>query len=476
MISQSRLSLLTLAILFLILLALTACGGGASSEGGIGGSGISQGIVENQDQTSGKSNVTLNGVQFDTTNSSFTDEGSSTTQASLQEGMVVTVSGRINSDGVSGVANTVAYADIIEGPIQSKSTSSMVVMGQNVIVDQLTKYSGTGVNGFNDLNTGDVIEVSGFYTSQNDIYATYVERTGSAQHEIKGVITAIDNVNLNNFNIRNLQINVTSTAGLSVGDFVKAEGIFDTASAQLNATSVNALNRNLPVSDADDAEIEGLVSSVCDNNMTAPCQFQLGFLTVQVTTNTDFDGGTLAGIQPGIRIEVEGSLNNNIIIAEEIEFEDSIELTTRVVSVDTTASTVTLEFGTTDITVNIDSLLTQFEGTYTNINSIQSGHHVEIRARKAGSDIIALLIKDDDQTSTKLQLQGPVDSKNNPFLTILGVTVDTNTITQFEDANEMSVSRNVFFSLIQPNSIVKLEGTINQTGTTLSWDKAEIED
>jgi len=67
-----------------------------------------------------------------------------------------------------------------------------------------------------------------------------------------------------------------------------------------------------------------------------------------------------------------------------------------------------------------------------------------------------------------------VDDVANPNITVLGITVDTTPINQFEDVNDAPLERGAFFSRVQRGTLVKIKGDL--TGVTPTWDEAELED
>ena len=125
-------------------LSMISCGGGDQyAEGGIGGTGISNGSV------SGYGSIIVNGVHFDTTGAVITkDDGTPVTNINdadinqfINLGMVVTVKGSINDDG-TGKAETISYEDILEGPIVGTPSGNTInVLGQTVNVVNETKYA-----------------------------------------------------------------------------------------------------------------------------------------------------------------------------------------------------------------------------------------------------------------------------------------------------------------------------------------------
>jgi hypothetical protein len=75
-----------------------------------------------------------------------------------------------------------------------------------------------------------------------------------------------------------------------------------------------------------------------------------------------------------------------------------------------------------------------------------------------------------------VDLQGPVQSISGQVLTILGVTVDTSTISNdnFEGLNDQVIDRPAFFNVVKEGTLVKVKGRLDGVGVT--WREAELED
>ena len=112
-------------------LIAASCGGGASFGGGIGGTGLVVGPITDF------GSVIVEGVEFDTSAAIVTIDGQPATPADLALGMVVTVQGEIDSSGTTGVADTVEFTSLIEGPVTDVDLASKTatVLGQTVRVD-----------------------------------------------------------------------------------------------------------------------------------------------------------------------------------------------------------------------------------------------------------------------------------------------------------------------------------------------------
>lgn len=450
-----------IALFLSLLILLQGCGGGTLADGGMSGTGISTGSV------TGFGSIFVNGVEFQTTTAQVkvNDQDpvivdDATLQTILNKGMVVTVRGTIDPGGTTGVAEEVTYARILQGPISGNpAASSFIAMGQTVIVDSQTVYA--GVTGLGDLNDTDVVEVSGFVGPDGKIHATFIKKTTSTVHEINGRVTTIG---INQFNIGPLVVNWAGSS-VAVDTYVKVKGQMN-VSGQLDATSVNSIDPGFGIEDADDAELEGLAQTAClPDAANPPCEFSLGVQTVQVSTGTQLQGGLIADIQPGVRLEVEGKLVNGTLVADSVDFENGIELEVGVDSVteDPVAGTKTLTLtGLPGISVILDSVATNFDGlTYA---AIDNTAYLKIRGRALGNEVTATRVESGSRPDVRLQ--APVQSfVPNVSLTMLGITIDTAT-------NNLANAQ--FYASLQVGDTVGAEGILNSG--TVDWQSVELED
>ena len=324
-------------------LLLTSCGGGGGSitaGGGIDGTGImSAGVV------SAFGSIFVNGTEFDTSNAAIIINGEEigvgdeVVRENLDIGMVVTVEGTINADGISGIADRVTYTNNVAGPVESISsidatTKEIVVLGQTVIINVITKFKPDSY-GFDSIAPDDVVEVSGYFDNEGKIRATFIEKTGEFTSglivEVTGFVKNL-NFGLETFDINGLTVNYSSIAGelpegIPAEDlFVEVEGTLDTPGGEMIATSIE-LADVLSGDDGDEVEIMGFVTAVLDN--TELIKFNVGNQEVHVDPDTAlFVDGFPENIAPGVKLEAEGSLEGGILFAREIEFwePDQIEV------------------------------------------------------------------------------------------------------------------------------------------------------
>jgi hypothetical protein len=71
-------------------------------------------------------------------------------------------------------------------------------------------------------------------------------------------------------------------------------------------------------------------------------------------------------------------------------------------------------------------------------------------------------------------LQGPVQALADPDITVLGVTVDTSGIEEFDGVDDAPISRTAFFNAVKVGTLVKLKGRLD--GGVVTWREAELED
>ncbi|RLJ20982.1 hypothetical protein DJ030_05465 [bacterium endosymbiont of Escarpia laminata] len=375
-------------ILFTTLI-LSGCGGGGetqTADGGIGGTGVAWGRV------TGFGSIYLNDIKYETTtNTSFQfEEPTRVDQSDLKVGMVVRITG--SNDGVNGEAETVEYADLLEGTISSRlAGDSLTVMGQTVIIDLDTIFDdgGTGILLVDDLPIDAVIEVSGFSDGLGVIYATRIEVKsatwdGIDQLEVKGIV---QNLTATTFELGGLTIDWSAALlpdGIpQEGQYVEAKGdSFNGATFEADEVETEGDGDLEWAEDGEELEIEGIVTTDFDDVTN---QFTLNGQTVQITASTEFEGGDSSDILAEKPLEVEGTMDGTLLVASEIEFgtdsADKLEIEDTVASVDLAAGSFTTvlsgqTFVTTTSTIFIDESPTNDQ--FFSLASLHDGDSVDV--------------------------------------------------------------------------------------------------
>lgn len=314
-------------LVILLMFGTISCSGTNSASGGIDGSGfVSQGAI------SARGSIVVNGTEFDTSNATVNIKGvdigvgDAVVMENLDIGRVVTVVGRRSADPNTVVADRVLYNDSVEGPVESirdldATTREIMVMGQRVVVNVVTRFRGTT---FETIAPNDVVEVSGLFDDTGAIWATFIGKVGDftagLEVEVKGYVVSLE-TGTETFAVNGLTVDYSAanTSGLpggipTDGLFVEVQGTLGAAGANLIATKIQ-LGDDLGFADADEIEITGFVT-----DFVSPSEFTVGNQVVQVNPEALFIDGARENVALGVKLEVEGTLINGVLLATEIEF------------------------------------------------------------------------------------------------------------------------------------------------------------
>jgi len=462
---------------------IVACsGGGGFNLAGIGGSGfISSGSI------SSFGSIFVNGVEFDTDSATFDIEDASGSQQDLSVGMVVQISGSINPDGVTGTATSVRYGNQLEGPVDNTVSSnpdntekSFSVLGTTVIVDSTnTVFEGTGF-GFDTIAKNNGVEISGHYDQNGALRATYIELkadmfNAASTVEMEGNISGLSGTS---FNIRNVSIDASAANlsdlpnGLQNGVYVEVKGIYNPATLSITASEVDAEDIELS-EDADEVSIEGYITRYASDS-----DFDINGTTVDASGAT-LEPTTLV-LAAGIKIEVEGSISNGILIADEVESRDGkAEINAIVTTINLATNSLTLSVvASTAITIVVNSS-TAIEDDRDDLEPfglsdlVAQNDFVEIVGFETGPDTITatkIQRSDTPNQGEPFSLQGLANAAtgnaNNGTITVLGVTFNFDSNTEFENKSEDTIDAVMLINMV--NSAPTLVNIEHQAGSDIA--------
>ena len=438
----------------------------ASDSGGMSGTGISQGSI------SSFGSIFVNGVEWDLSGATIELDGVGSSESALRVGMVVRVEGNRAQDGLSGDAQRVEFDDSIEGPIENDPVETIPglertfsVLGTTISMrlDQTSFDDGATFAG---LAAGNVVEVSGFVDSAGAVRATRIE--------FKGAFPGVDNVELRGnvanlvknldgsgiFDLGTITVRYTSTttfddlsrATLAAGDLVEVKGAAQTMGAgyEVDATEVEGESSGFGSGDSDDAKVEGIVV-LC---VESPDYCVSGVPIDDSGATFDPPGFVPAA---GDRVEVEGSLESGVLVADEVKSEDAdeesrdVRIEAAVTSVNATARTLVI-LGVTILADGETQLEDESDLDDENLSfsELQAGQFLEIEAISTGpSSARALSIERQDAEIgvDDVRLEGPVTAldPSAPSLSILGQSIPLGGGTVYRDALGQSRSEEEFF-------------------------------
>ena len=474
------------------ILSTAGCGGGGGGgvtpppppppTGGITGTGVALGPI------TGFGSVIVNGVTYDTSSATFTKDGQPATQDDFSVGQVVLVKGSIDDDGTNAMADTVEFDDVVEGPVSSVDNplNQIVVLGQTVSITATTSIDDSCPATLDGLLAVPAVEVSGLADANGVIEATRIEcrdGTWDGVLEVNGLVSG-HNAGVMTFMINGLEVDYSGaavdnfpTAGvINNGDPVEAKGTaFD--GTTLDATRVEYKGNRFATDDGDHAEIEGFIT-----RFASASDFDVSGLPVTTTGTTTYEGGTAADLDLNLKVEVDGDFNaSGVLVATKVDIKSATAIRVTGTLDAVSGNTVTI----LGITVNTDPLKTRFEDKSganmdpLRVGDLASGDYVEIRGQEMPVGQITAVLLERDDTDTRTELRGFVEvgGKNEPDLTVLGVTIGTNGETLYRDsrgATDVGMSAVDFWAAVQEGSLVDARGT--ETGdTTLTATELELQ-
>jgi hypothetical protein len=483
-----------LALLLAVTLIATGCGGGgggddSSSSSSGGGTGSNSVTSRSSGEIEAFGSIIINGKRFEIENVELEIEGErfegqnqAGVEDRLRRGMVVEVEAEGTDDNTVRRATRIKFEDTLEGPISAivetipGSVKTFTVLGQAVIVENGVTQPSTSFTAF---SVGDVVEVSGLRSANGAVNATFIEaKPAGGVLEITGVVS---NLSGSTFQINGLTVNfagaVLSNGTPADGLLVEAKGtVFTSPPPTLTATSVEVKNQGL--GDADEAEVEGFITSVD----LAAGTFVVNGQTVNFASAV-FRSGVAADLAVGTKVEAEGSIVNGILLAEKVTFKAAVKIEGNIASVAAGAGnafTVTID-GLPGISVAVDDNLTEFRPLDDNPANTPPavGNNVRIRARESGTGVLLAqrFEVESPGPDNRLILQGLVDSfsaDGGGTVTILGIVVGCSTIENADfKREEVSIGRAAFFADLLADDLVKARARLG--GPSPVWEEIEFE-
>ena len=181
-----------------------------------------------------------------------------------------------------------------------------------------------------NIANDDVVEISGFFDASNVLNATYIKKTddfdADSEVEFKGTadVSLVDGAGSgDSFNLDGVTVNILDDADLSEvtggrvsnGMFVEAEGRLTSDNPlTIDAFRIEQEDDGLE-DDAGEAELEGFVSGFVDTS-----NFKVDGQPVDAS-EAEFEPAGLV-LTDGMKVEVEGTIEDGILNADKVKQED----------------------------------------------------------------------------------------------------------------------------------------------------------
>jgi hypothetical protein len=431
----------------------------------------------------GFGSVVVNGVRFDDARASITMDDAVQTRDRLRVGMVVQVRGRIHNNG-TGVADSIRYEDCVQGPITAMNQvqNTVTVLGQTVLVDDDTVFDGVMLRDMNSFSIGDQVEVSCLRDPANNrLRATRMERQGTFQNgvselEVKGTVNNLD-LTARTCTIGGLTVNFANLgagaqpAGLANGMTVEAGGR-GYANGVLTADRLRDRDRDrIHFPDGDGLEITGYIADfVSISNFTVAGQ-------AVNAQNAAFRNGTAADLRNGLKVEVEGTVTNNVLVASVVvvKLQANVHVESGLQAKDAARGTLTLlgrPFKVTAETVLRDRLTRADQPALITLDALASADRLEVNAYEdAAGDLVATRVER-TAADVLVVVKGPADAKQpTTQLTLAGFDVSTGDGSVYRDASGAAVDAATFYGAVAVPpavpTVVRARGVVGSLATNV---------
>ncbi|MBT3046863.1 MAG: hypothetical protein KME53_07870 [Candidatus Thiodiazotropha sp. (ex Clathrolucina costata)] len=450
---------------------LGACGGGGGDAGSASGDFTTVGRID------GFGSVYVNGTRFDTSHAQYhVDDEQGYDDSVLAVGMKVRIEGTVSQDGTTGIADSITYDDDLEGPIDSGSlvkgdgTVSFTILNMAVLAEENGTRYDDGAS-FDGLVEGQEIEVSGFFDG-NRIVASRIELQSDSHddYEIKGTVASYDGSEIALL-LQNGAVAgpypISASAELDIpadptGLFVELELVNSGGSPEV--IRIESEDSDMIDDDDSDVSLHGILTADGDGN------YAVEGVSLELSSDTRYEPASLEGnLDAGMKVEVEGHMQGDILIAKKIEAEDSeIEIearVSRVQSSDAKNGTVTLDLGnsqTLDLVTNNSTLFEDSsdydgddDGSF-KLDELMDGDFVEVEIRRSGDQYIALSMEREDESS-ETKIEAPIEAfSEHVSVTLVGALFAVHGGTSYKLDDDYT-DADTFFSEIRVGDRVEVK-------------------
>ncbi len=295
-----------------------------------------------------------------------------------------------------------------------------------------------------DLRVGQVVTIVGNHNGAEGVAAEIIYDVS-----VEGTVTAVDSASGTLTVLGQTVVTDAMTifegldlATLTVGQRVEVSG-YSAGEGRIIASFIAA-------DDADQSpeELTGVVAGLDSSAQTFLIGSQL--ISYASVATLDLDGATLSD---GMLVEVEGTLDGDLLVASEIEAEDSdfeedteLEMSGVVTAVDADNN----QFVLNGMTVRFDSETEFDDGDQ---SALQAGVMVEVEG-VVGTDGVLLAEDIEFEEAPEIELEGVVQATTENTLTVMGITINADLRTRVRDDRDDEVYFNL--SMLQPGDHVEL--------------------
>jgi hypothetical protein len=292
-----------------------------SSSAGIQGSGLRSLLAIGTVTEPGNRDsniIVVDGIPYSGSGAEFQIDGQAGASGQIHAGDVVSLIATDPTDGGTASATQVTFNGSVQGKVSGidAPSSTLFVLGQTVHVTSQTVFSWSiKPAGLSGLQSGDVVEVSGFASSVGEWVATRIEAKG--QSNVSRVVGRVQNLDQtrHTFYVNSLKIDYgdAEVDGVLTGSApVTAQGVKFAADGTLIANVVRASGTAQGQPGAI-GRIQGLITSY-----SSSAYFEVNGQPVLVTTQTKLSLPAPIGVD--VEVQVSGTFDTSgVLVADSVQ-------------------------------------------------------------------------------------------------------------------------------------------------------------
>ncbi len=314
----------------IVIILLTACGAGGG-ETGTGQTTATTPTSVTVGVITGFGSVFVNGIEFNTNSTVISVNNVESSETNLKVGMIVTLTGSIDKNGVTGLASSIFFNSNVEGMVLSNTVaidSQLNILGQTIIIDEFDTIFDSEIPSIKtiaEIQANNIVEISGHTAGNGTIYATRVtlKKLSRAQNDEIKLEGFISNITPTDFIIGDLTIDFSTakfigieSENLQENDFIEVRSVNDlNPLSEFIALEVRIKEKNQTIFKQDHKalELEGIITGI-DNNTI----FRLNGQAITIDDTTIFRNENAFSV--GKKVKISGVIDENKnIIASIIE-------------------------------------------------------------------------------------------------------------------------------------------------------------
>lgn len=453
-------------LVFLLNALVAGCGGGggglASLAPGSGGGGIGGTGVTSSGEVTGFGSIFVNGVEFDTDDAEFVVNGNPASEDALGLGMIVTVHGTLNADGLTGSAERVTFDGAIRGPVESVAVADsegrriLVVLGERVLVARdATVIEGTT---FAALAVGDLVEVSGYREASGQLLATRVERLeefvpARSEVERSGVVAALGDTTfeLDELTVDFAGADLSALPGASVQEGLRVVVVGTLSDSVITASRVGPapdLRTGLDV----DAQlvVQGVIT-----RYRGPGDFRVDGVPVDASQAV-LEAG-VDTLTDGLLVQVSGRWDGMTLRAEDLQArQGEVLVAAPLVSVESDGTTIVLDILGAAVSIATSAITAIDDATARtdrlSLAALAVNDYLVVEAVARGQSLHGLRVTRSFPRDSAIRGVAELIEPGGSF-TVVGVTVETGSA-NFLDRDGTPLTARAFYDRLRPGDLV----------------------